>query len=790
MGIRSTQICVGVICAGIVLGAHGAWGQGAGFPDADGDGIEDVGDVCPSVPDPLQADADGDGDGDLCECGDAQSDGRITLLDWVTLARCNAALGSCGPLCDVTDDAVCDGADVSPLRRYLAADLAKRDLRCAQRPLPSVLPPDDAEEPTTHFPDPPTPGYSPDDPLVYGTDDFAQDPGPGPRRPAIGGTLANSGARFDFVDASTPTTSHAEIVHPFDDAIVVTAEGRWADVFLGPYLVRILASDAPPAGPTGPPPDVTLEAPTSALEDLRLTKTFQIAPDPGSGAPLFSVETVTLIDAASGTPLDQQGGMGLGYLPTTCDEIAFVEYTKSHPIAAGMPAVHFPEISDCSAARCVLALTGWLSAHNNAWRARQMIEYAASQDSYYRSFIWGQPGLKQNGLATTEQSSPEYWFGHYADYRFEAIRDGMGKLWDMMTTLESNGLTIDLYCPDQGSDPGNVCFTSAASAHNIVKSDVALCDPFFALEDGDGNPLTYWPRAHTVSHELMHHRSVDFTKDGANLYRGIADTHFHAHGNACVSTPETKKFYGRTNVDELATYLNLQQGNCKHREKAFGNNDTWAYFVTTIGDLVHRRIMWSWPAPAQPTPQPPNCGQPGLEGCQCADTTGFGEGSDPDGDYLIDTYCPDDDSMLSCAKTKFNASSTVGVCIDCDEFRGPGCECDGGRPCDKGECYGDDTFGGGGTGHCYVTPIPSWVCLADCERLFNDSEAYCYHDAIGGARCYDSFCSEPEAEACYQQGRVCRDSICVIECTTQQNCATLGYPPGFTCVANRCEFPL
>jgi hypothetical protein len=36
-------------------------------PDQDGDGIPDIYDNCPSVPNPNQADADGDGVGDACE---------------------------------------------------------------------------------------------------------------------------------------------------------------------------------------------------------------------------------------------------------------------------------------------------------------------------------------------------------------------------------------------------------------------------------------------------------------------------------------------------------------------------------------------------------------------------------------------------------------------------------------------------------------------------------------------------------------------------------------------------
>ena len=39
------------------------------LPDADGDGVGDTSDLCPTVPDPDQADTDGDGVGDRCACG-------------------------------------------------------------------------------------------------------------------------------------------------------------------------------------------------------------------------------------------------------------------------------------------------------------------------------------------------------------------------------------------------------------------------------------------------------------------------------------------------------------------------------------------------------------------------------------------------------------------------------------------------------------------------------------------------------------------------------------------------
>ncbi len=49
---------------------------GAGAPDADGDGIPDASDNCPTVPNPSQADADSDGIGDACDtCTDTDGDG-------------------------------------------------------------------------------------------------------------------------------------------------------------------------------------------------------------------------------------------------------------------------------------------------------------------------------------------------------------------------------------------------------------------------------------------------------------------------------------------------------------------------------------------------------------------------------------------------------------------------------------------------------------------------------------------------------------------------------------------
>jgi hypothetical protein len=204
--------------------------------------------------------------------------------------------------------------------------------------------------------------------------------------------------------------------------------------------------------------------------------------------------------------------------------------------------------------------------------------------------------------------------------------------------------------------------------------------------------------------------------------------------------------------------------------------------------MVDAGTMTHWPKLGDPTPQPPEC--TGEIGCLCEATNGW---EAPDGDYAADQYCPDNDGLAECMTTTFNASSEVGICTLCDEWRGPGCPCnDVGEPCDQGSCWGDDTGGpSNATGTCYVDDnLPAFGCLADCEALLGNG-AFCMHDHPDHARCVPVGTTLPEASNCWwfvghmdPQTLSCTSEE---ECVNDSDCHDLGYPIYFDCDASlRC----
>jgi hypothetical protein len=100
--------------------------------DADGDGVPDASDNCPSIPNTSQADCDLDGTGDTCEIASGGSDfnqdgvpdecqclgdvSRNGIINGTDLATVLAAWGTDGQSkfdCDIDNDGVVDGRDLT-----------------------------------------------------------------------------------------------------------------------------------------------------------------------------------------------------------------------------------------------------------------------------------------------------------------------------------------------------------------------------------------------------------------------------------------------------------------------------------------------------------------------------------------------------------------------------------------------------------------------------------------------------------------------------------------------------
>jgi hypothetical protein len=414
----------------------------------------------------------------------------------------------------------------------------------------------------------------------------------------------------------------------------------------------------------------------------------------------------------------------------------------------------------------------------------QMFEVLQNvDDAYFRRFLWGQPAVDEVGEPVGfagSSTSPEHWFGHYSTERFWAANEAVEKMWKVFRDAETDIIDVHLQCPDAGENPGNICFTGHPYGHHSVKGWINVCDE--AFDDSAGlYPNNQDAVTHTIMHEAMHHLGTHFDAG----FRALADTHTHGHGSSCVSSIDHLDYIvGYDEVRHLATYEAADGEHCWHMNYAIQSPEAYALFAMRIGEGVRDGELYQWPKYADPTPQPPEC--QGDPGCLCDDVTVFDSG--PDGDYDIGQLCSDHDGEATCVETEVNAGAIVGICKKCDDLRGPGCECDDQLLCDVGSCFGDDTFNGG-VGHCYLEPPPSWACLVDCERLFNDPLAWCYHDHLGGARCMDSDCAPWDAEDCYQDGMICRGGECVVECYSNADCGTLGYPDYMECTtAGRCEY--
>ncbi len=549
-------------------------------------------------------------------------------------------------------------------------------------------------------------------------------------------------------------------------------------------------------------------APTSD-GDVRLASVAVVVPAPDGGT---SAAADTLAIAPLDIPLhDHLPGSGSNsWVPGNldCEGMVIAQALALGPMSASAPPVIFPEFKTyggCTLDECVMIRRSWLLSHYYSWLLYRWAEYFEAMPKASRTWAWAQPGHGPGPVVVGEAepgvpgpdnwSIPAAWFGSYVDYRWDAIRQTLHKIYDNYRKGETGGIKFKHQCDPQGSS--NVCQSIWPIAHHWVKGWINYCFDFFRpnvgqLVDFPDNPARQ--RVHISMHESIHHLYTSWWKGGLFKWKMVKDHHRHEHGETCGQGP-LEAMITLERVGHLASYTNTEGDTCGHRENAIINVDSYAQMITLFGELVHRGIMVGWPMPADPTPQPPGNCELGTLGCLCAPVPD--DDVPPDGDAAPGTYCVDDDGEghaleVSCALTTFNADDVVGVCRSCEDGPRPGgCACTHDDDCAPGlSCFGEDTAGGPAVGRCYASNSPpAWACQADCAKLTNDDYAWCDQQDPMGGHCYDSLCDPLQVDTCANLGKTCRDGDCVIECSPGVTCQDQGYPPGFLCLSGACYAP-
>lgn len=341
---------------------------------------------------------------------------------------------------------------------------------------------------------------------------------------------------------------------------------------------------------------------------LGLLKRYEI--DPTNGRTFLGLIAVVDPAGPGPAPFAQQAFTPTSAPAPDCEALAWAE-------VGPMPwlTVVFPPLSGCDLDDCVDAKAAWIRANHDVYRVRQMLEAMNGMSDARRAWLWSQQGKAPDGTPAGERTSMVYWWGGYADYRFDAIRWAYNRLWSNMHDLDLEGTKLDHTCrPSSGAD---ICNTAEPAAHHAVKSNVKLCDRFFD-DKGDND------RARLMVHEHLHHVFVPWN-NGSPRLDPIMDTHTHGHGELCAWNIITDKGYGEDKVRELATYTSQGGKVCWHRNYAFRNNDSYALAAMNIGRGVREGTTVSWPFDWYGPGQEPG-GYPPPDPCQ-----GYGGGLAQDG---------------------------------------------------------------------------------------------------------------------------------------------------------------
>jgi hypothetical protein len=104
--------------------------------DRDCDGVDDSSDRCPYWPTGEEEDSDSDGIGDVCQCGDQNRDGQLTVSDLIAINHAIFDLSRDRTLCDANGDGRCDVSDMIAVNLDI---YGARTSTCRRHPYPTTI---------------------------------------------------------------------------------------------------------------------------------------------------------------------------------------------------------------------------------------------------------------------------------------------------------------------------------------------------------------------------------------------------------------------------------------------------------------------------------------------------------------------------------------------------------------------------------------------------------------------------------------------------------------------------
>jgi hypothetical protein len=474
---------------------------------------------------------------------------------------------------------------------------------------------------TLHFWEPP-PSEPPDVP--------ASPPEPNPRIREYYDAVKATGGRVRLVAKPKRPTRllNARVAIP-ESSIVVDRGIEYADVDLGEASIRVANPLRPGVSiPTRTPDGRKIlaipESSGAQLSSCVLVKTYSQPRVQGTFGPVH-LDAVSVFDLRN----MYDGALGSVSLQApdeeTCMSQAFAATVGELPDWTPAPPL---DVKECELDDCANAYAGWMRAYHDVGVVLQMLEHIANQNEDQRAFYWNQLWADEDGNEVPN-TSLGYWFGDYADYRFEGILSVYQKIYEVMQTpklwtLPAGVWTLtckptlygDCVAPDGKEN----------TAYHQYRGKVSLCGERFRNLDNR------FEKPRVLVHEAFHFKWIPLKGEWIE----IRDRHFHESGAPCTRRPKGRiSDYGRCEVLHLARFpadvwvFNKKTdmlercgsreertsgcaacsqeagGACNHRDLAAQNNDTYGFATATIGKALRLGSSYQWPPPDS-VPEAPN----------------------------------------------------------------------------------------------------------------------------------------------------------------------------------------